>query len=410
MTCGTGRAATLAPSSKLSIRQLLSAVLGTRSAKVSSGPSVHRIRMSRQSSVTVRSNSSARSRVKKVSELVLIANAADGTISALRLHRGDRPRLEVLETTAGLPGCGTFAVDPDRDLVHAAYKGEPPGIATLRLDRATGALTELSRSDVVQGMTYLSLAHGGTLLLGASYGGGLGQVWPVILGEGPARLGEPTAEVRFANLHCVVPAAADQGTVAYFVSLGDDLVAQFTLDADGALTALDRSTVSAPSGSGPRHLVVDDDHAYLVTEFSGEAIRHDRAADGSLTAAESVSIVDPSHGLRHSRIGADPTQEPLIWGADLHRAGRWLITSERNSCELASIPVDDSGRLGEPAHFTPTQRQPRGFNVTADGQFVVSVGEKSTQAELFLVEDDGSLTLLGTAEVGGGPNWVRILG
>lgn len=346
-----------------------------------------------------------------MSELVLIANAADGTISALRLHRGDSPRLEVLETTAGLPGCGTFAVDPDRDLVHAAYKGEPPGIATLRLDRATGALTELSRSDVDQGMTYLSLAHGGTLLLGASYGGGLGQVWPLTHGEGPAHLGEPTAEVRFANLHCVVSAAtADQGTVAYFVSLGDDLVAQFALDADGALTALDPSTVSAPSGSGPRHLVVDGEHAYLVTEFSGEAIRHDRAADGSLTAAESVSIVDPRHGLKHSRLGADPTQEPLIWGADLHRAGRWLITSERNSSELASIPVGPSGRLGEPAHFAPTQRQPRGFNVTADGQFVVSVGERSTQAELLRVGDDGSLTSLGTAEIGSRPNWVRILG
>ena len=346
----------------------------------------------------------------KVSEHVLIANAADGTISALRLHRGDSPRLEVLETTAGLPGCGTFAVDPHRDLVHAAHKGDQPGIATLRLDRATGALTELSRTDVEHGMTYLSLAHDGTVLLGASYGGGLGQVWPVRHGEGPAQLGEPTAEVRFANLHCVVPAAAGQGTVAYFVSLGEDLVAQFALGADGGLTAVDPATVAAPSGSGPRHLVVDGDHAYLVTEFSGEAIHLDRAADGSLTAAESVSIVDPSHGLQHSRLGADPTQEPLIWGADLHRAGRWLITSERSSSELASIPVDPSGRLGESAHFTPTQRQPRGFNVTADGQFVVSVGERSTQAELLRVEDDGSLTSLGTAEIGRGPNWVRILG
>ncbi|WP_256841739.1 lactonase family protein [Ornithinimicrobium cryptoxanthini] len=345
-----------------------------------------------------------------MSELVLIANAGDGSISALRLHRGDSPRLEVLETTSGLPGCGTFAVDPDRDLVHAAYKGDQPGIATLRLDRATGALTALSRTDVEHGMTYLSLAHGGTVLLGASYGGGLGQVWPVVHDEGSARLGEPTAEVRFANLHCVVPASAEQGTVAYFVSLGDDLVAQFTLGTDGALTALDPATVAAPSGSGPRHLVVDGDHAYLVTEFSGEAIRHDRAADGSLSSAESVSIVDPRHGLQHSRLGADPTQEHLIWGADLHRAGGWLVTSERSSSELASIPVDASGRLGAPVHFTPTQQQPRGFNVTSDGRLVVSVGERSTEAELLRVEDDGSLTSLSAAGIGRGPNWVRIVG
>ncbi|QDO88588.1 lactonase family protein [Ornithinimicrobium ciconiae] len=343
-----------------------------------------------------------------MSELILIANADDGSISALRLHRGEAPRLEVLKTTTGLTGCSTFAVDPDRDLVHAAYKGDQPGIATLRLDRTTGALEELSRTASEHSMTYLSLAHEGTVLLGASYGGGSGRAWPV-QHEEQVRLGESTPQVSFANLHCVVPAAAEGGPVAYFVSLGDDLVAQFNLDASGTLTPLDPPTVAAPQGSGPRHLVVDGDHAYLVTEFSGEAIRYDRAADGSLTSGEAVSIVDPRHGLAHSRLGADPVQEHLVWGADLHRAGSWLITSERSSSELASIPVDASGRLGEPAHFAPTQQQPRGFNVTADGRFVVSVGERSTRAELLRVEDDGVLTSLGTAEIGRGPNWVRIL-
>ncbi|MCK0113619.1 lactonase family protein [Ornithinimicrobium sp. F0845] len=343
-----------------------------------------------------------------MSELVLIANAQDGSISALRLHRGEAPRLEVLETTSGLTGCGTFAVDPDRDLVHAAYKGDQPGIATLRLDRTTGALTEVSRRDTEASMTYLSLAHEGTVLLGASYGGGSGHVWPVGHGD-QVRVGEPTARVSFANLHCVVPAGSGGGTVAYFVSLGDDLVAQFSLNASGALTPLDPPTVAAPQGSGPRHLVVDGDHAYLVTEFSGEAVRHARAADGTLSPAEAVGIVDPHHGLAHSRLGADPTQEHLIWGADVHRAGSWLITSERSSSELASVPVDASGRLGQATHFTPTQQQPRGFNVTSDGRLLVSVGERSTRAELLRVEEDGALTSLGTAEIGRGPNWVRIL-
>lgn len=344
-----------------------------------------------------------------MSELVLIANAADGTISALRLHRDGTPGLEVLHTTGKLDGCGTFAVDADRDLVHAAYKGETPGVATLRLDRTTGRLSEVSRREVEDGMTYLSLAHGGTLLLGASYGGGLGQVWPVEHDGDRVEVGGPTARVEFANLHCVVAAEAGAGTVAYFVSLGDDLVAQYVLGADGSLQPLDPPTVAAPGGSGPRHLVVDGQHAYLVTEFSGEAVRLERAADGALTPAESVPVVDPRHGLGHSRLGADPTEEHLVWGADLHRAGRWLITSERSSSELASLPVDASGRLGEAAHFTPTQPQPRGFAVTSDGQLVVSVGERSTRAELLRVEEDGSLTSLGTAGIGSGPNWVRIL-
>ncbi len=73
-------------------------------------------------------------------DLLLIANAGDGTISALRLHREPDPHLEVLATSADLPGCSTFAIDPDHDHVYAAFKGDPPGIATLTLDRETGIL------------------------------------------------------------------------------------------------------------------------------------------------------------------------------------------------------------------------------------------------------------------------------
>lgn len=344
-----------------------------------------------------------------MSQLVLVANAREGSITALRLHRDGVPRLEPLETTGDLPGCGTFAVDAARDLVHAAYKGDPPGVATLRLDRASGALVEVARREVEDPQTYLSLAHGGTVLLGASYAGGSGRVWPVEHAEVRAQLADPTGRIAFANLHCVVPAAAASGTVAYFVSLGDDLVAQYELGGDGDLVPLDPETVAAPQGSGPRHLVVDGAHAWVMTEFSGEVLAFDRAPDGRLSPAGAVDVVDRRHGLRRSRLGADPVAEHLIWGADLHRAGRWLITSERSSSELASVPVDASGRPGEPVAFTPTQPQPRGFVVTADASLVISVGERSTLAELLRVEDDGTLTSLGTAPVGEGPNWVRVV-
>ena len=185
-----------------------------------------------------------------VSELVLIANASDGTISSLRLHRGESPRLEVLTTTEGLTGCGTFAVDTRR-----------------------------------------------TLLLGASYGGNVGGTWPVRVDTEPDAgpdsqpgLGEPVARIEHRNLHCVVPSDAPEGTdsaptVAYFVALGDDLIAQYSVESDGALTPLDPPTVAAPAGSGPRHLLLDGDNAYLVTEYSGELIRFARGSDGALRTA-----------------------------------------------------------------------------------------------------------------------------
>jgi 6-phosphogluconolactonase len=340
-----------------------------------------------------------------MSELLLIANAGDGTISALRLHRDPDPRLEVLATSADVPDCGTFAVDAARDLVFAAYKGDPPGIATLRLDRESGVLTEVTRREVSDSMAYLSLAGGGSALLGASYGGGFGAVWPV---QGES-LGEPHSRFTHRNLHCIIAVEADDAEHVYAVSLGDDLVAQFVMDADGGLSPLDPAVVHAPEGSGPRHLVVEGTAAFLMTEFSGEVMRFDVDEDGTLRLAEAVDVVNPAAGLEHSRIGADPQEEGLVWGADVHRAGDYLITSERSSSQLTVTRLSEAGRLGEVVGFTDTEQVPRGFDVSADGRFVVAVGEESTHAQLLRLEPDGRLEPVDRVRIGAGANWVRFV-
>lgn len=340
-----------------------------------------------------------------MSDLLLIANAGDGTISTLRLHREPEPRLEVLATSGDVPGCGTFAVDAKRDLVFAAVKGDPPGITTLRLDRDSGRLTEVGRREVSDSLAYLSLAGGGRSLLGASYGGDVGAVWPV---EGKA-LGEPHSHFTHRNVHCIIAVPTTAGERVYAVALGDDLIAQFAMGDDGRLTPLDPPTSPAPDGSGPRHLVVEGTSAYLVTEYSGEAIRYDVAEDGTLHRAEAVDVVNPTAGLAHSRMGADPQEEHLIWGADVHRAGGFLVTSERSSSQLTVIRLSPAGRLGEVVGYTDTERVPRGFHVTADGGFVVAVGEESTHAQLLRLDPEGALTEVDRVTIGAGANWVRFV-
>ena len=323
-----------------------------------------------------------------MSEVVLTANPGEGTISALRLDRA-AGQLVPLATSGELPGCGTFVIDEPHDLVYAAYKGDSPGVATLRLDRATGELTELSRSGTGGSLTYLCLAHEGRFLLGVSYGAGHGWVWPVSQGVvGPA--------------------------------MGEDLIAQFHLSPDGILSPLEPLVAPAPRGSGPRHLSLDGENAYLVTEFSGVAIRYEVAPHGPLTPAESVDVLIPGSGLAPSAFGWDPGAAALIWGADIWRAGRWLaprriaeqLLRDRDGvCRIARpkpcTAVD--GRLGEPAAYSPTELQPRGFTVTADGAYVIVVGERSAHAALSRLESDGSLTLLDRVAVGAGANWVRVV-
>lgn len=341
--------------------------------------------------------------------LVLVANSGDGTISTFR-HEQDA--LERIAVTGGVSGCSTFSIDRERDLVHAAVKpasdDEHPGILTLSLDRTTGELTARSRLDLPdEGMTYLALTRDGTALLGASYGGGYGIVCPVTDGV----VGASVARIAFPNLHSVLPGA--DGRFAYFVSLGADLVAQYALGDDLALVPLEPETVAAPAGSGPRHLVLneDQDALYVLTEFSGEVLHYARdTATGTLELRDAAAAFDPSADLAHSRFGVDPRANHLIWGADLHFGddGRRLWASERTESTLAAVTVDSDGSVTAPVRFTMTEQQPRGFALSPDGSFLIAAGERSTTVSLYAVDGD-RLALLQQTETGHGANWVRFV-
>lgn len=337
------------------------------------------------------------------STLILVGNAKAGTISVLRLAGA---ALTPLADNRVGAGCGTFAVDHARDLVHSAVKEPAPAIVTLRLDHATGTLTEVGRRTVPDPLAYLSLTRDGSLLLGASYHGGWGASWPVADGS----VGEEAARVQHANIHCVVPDSA--GRHAYWVSLGEDLIAQTAIADGGALTPLDPATVAAPAGSGPRHLVLaaGEESAYLVTEFSAEVIRLERnPATGTLDLAESVPIDDPDAGLAHSRFGAEPLKENLKWGADVHVAGfgAYLLATERTASTVAVVKLEPAGLLGGVVGLVPTEQQPRGFAVAPDGRHVVMAGEASGSVTLYELSEDGDLIERDRHETGAGANWVR---
>lgn len=330
-----------------------------------------------------------------MNSLVLVANAAEGTISTLSLQ-GET--LAELAVSAVGDGCSAFVVDHARDLLYVAVAD---AVVTMRLDRASGSLSEVSRRDDAGQMVSLDLAHDGTVLVGASYNGGYTTGWNVADGV----LGEPVARFDHANAHCVLV----DGDVVYVASLGDDLVAQYRISRDAVLSPLDPATVAGPEGSGPRHITVSGSNAYMVTEFSAEAIRFDVAAGGTLTRAESVRFDDPAAELKHSRFGADPLAGHLRWGADVHVAGNYLLCSERTASTITSIALDADGHLREVAAITPVPTQPRGFGVSDDGTLMVAVGERSPDAVLFRVADDGSLVELDRAKVGGKARWVRFV-
>lgn len=336
--------------------------------------------------------------------LVLIGNAKDGTISSFDLTAGVLNPLG--RSDVGAPGL-PLAVDQARGLVYAG-SSDPIGISVLRLDAASGTLSAAAHHRAQGAPTYLKLSSDGRLLFSASYHAGLGEVWQVASDGTLTPAGEP---ISYPNLHSV-QLSSDDG-FAYFVSLRDDLVAQYAVARDGGLVPLDPPTVGAPTGSGPRHIVLDaaETSVYVVTEYSGEALHYRRdPVSGLLEKSSWATCIPTDRGLSHSRFGANPRQEELIWGSDLHLdgSGRKLYCAERTRGTITAVEVAEDGSLGEATAHSDVVTQPRGFTVLPTGDLLVA-SEIDRVAGRYRPDADGALTLVEIHEVGLGANWIEVI-
>ena len=59
---------------------------------------------------------------------------------------------------------------------------------------------------------------------------------------------------------------------------------------------------------------------------------------------------------------------------------------------------------------TPTEKQPRGFNIDPKGRFMVVTGEKSDTISVYALDaGSGALKFLSKHPTGKGANWVEIV-
>lgn len=334
--------------------------------------------------------------------LALVANSKDGTITTLRLADGTLTEVATTSVAPGLP----LAVDRARGLVYAGTS-EPRGVTVLRMD-PSGSLTTLGSYPAQGASVYLTLSSDGGLLYSASYHDHLGEAWRVAEDGSLTPVGEPIPR---QNMHSVQLSADDR--FAYFVSLREDLVAQFAVGDDGALTPLEPPTATAPEGSGPRHLIFDaaQTSLYVNTEYSGEALRYDRdPSTGVLTAAEAVTNIPTDRGLSHSRFGAKPREEDLIWCSDLRLStdGRRLFSAERTRGTITAVDVAADGTLGAATAHSDVVAQPRHFVVLPDDSLLVA-SEIDRVVALYRPDADGALTEIARHDVGLGANWIEIV-
>jgi 6-phosphogluconolactonase len=349
-----------------------------------------------------------------------VSNAEDGEIGMYTmqadgtLQPGQRFKAEKLV----MP----MALSPDKRFLIAAVRSKPYKALSFSIDPKSGALSQVGTGPLAESFPYISLDRTGKFLLGASYGGNVVGVNPV---SSDGRVGEPLQTVPTArNAHAI---RVDNTNRFVFVPhLGTDQVFQFMFDQQsGRLSANTPPLVQLKQGTGPRHLVVSADNrfVYLLNELTGTVTTLSLDGNtGLLKELDSVAVLPPDSklvpGVPRGAVGTPgANQAPRntdndIWAADLHLTpnGRFLYASERTSSTIGAFRVDGaSGKLTFVAS-TPTEKQPRGFNIDPSGRFVVVSGEQSDMIASYAIDpDSGALKPIGRYPTGKGANWVEIV-
>ena len=87
-----------------------------------------------------------------------------------------------------------------------------------------------------------------------------------------------------------------------------------------------------------------------------------------------------------------------------------VAAASATSNTIAAFSVD--GAAGKLTYLssTPTEKQPRGFQVDPKGRYLVATGEKSDTISVYAIDAaNGSLKLLNRYATGKGSNWVEIV-
>ena len=345
--------------------------------------------------------------------LVYVSNGQDGDIGSYLMRPDGTLEPQVRIAAAG--AVGPLAVSPDHRFLYAACRTQPYTVRAYAIDRATGALSFLAASPLVESFAYIALDRTGRFLLGASYSAHLVSVNAI---EDDGRVAAAPLQVLPVgrNAHSI---RVDESNRFVFVpALGTDQVFQFTFDAQtGRLASNTPAIVPVTPGTGPRHFVTarDNRFVYVLSELLATVTTF--ALDGEtglLTEVGIASALPPDTSLVPGKPGGPvPRTERDVWAADIHLApdGRFIYISERTTSTIVMLSVD--GASGRPAYVstTATERQPRGFAIDPSGGFMVVTGEKSETISVHALDPaTGEPRFLARYPGGRGASWVEIVG
>jgi 6-phosphogluconolactonase len=264
-------------------------------------------------------------------------------------------------------------------------------VAAYRIDPSDGSLTFVNRQPAAGGRpTYVRLDGSGRFVLAANYGSGNVNLYPLddqqkLLpmsdlhhhsGSGPNRERQDGP-----HPHCIMQDAHNR--YVFVPDLGIDQVVVYKLDLVNQ-KLIPHDSVSAPAGSGPRHIVFhpNGSFAYVVNELDATvSVFRYQADEGKLTALQhEPSLPDDFKG--------ENTAAEIRISPD----GHYLYMSNRGADNITVFQVDpEQGTIERVGSVDCGGRTPRNFNLSPDGRFLVCGNQDSDNVVVFRIDPQNGI-------------------
>lgn len=326
-------------------------------------------------------------------------------IYAVKLD-GETGVLSAPELVAELSNPEFLALHPDGRHLYALTRVDTPerkavgAVTGFTLEAAAGVkLTPLNTEATGRGqLCHIAVDATGRQVLVAAYGdpyvasfplladGRVGSVASVIPHTGPLGPQKDRQEKPHAHSFTVSP----DNRYAFAADLGVDRVFTYDLHpADGTIAPHDPAFTALPPGAGPRHTKFSPDgkHFYILSELGGTvtACRYD-AGRGVMEPFQTISTLPTGYLGRHS------ASEIRV-----HPSGRFVYTANRVHNSIAVFARNPTtGELTLVEHVPTGGDQPRNFNLTPDGAWLLCAHQTTDNLVVFKVDaESGRLAPMG---------------
>ena len=293
----------------------------------------------------------------------------------------------------------TIVAHPEEPILYISTnvgeEGNSPG-ARITLD-TKGSYKSHTPLTLEHGYAYLSLDRENRFLLGADYGGGHIDVYPLDKDGEPGRRVAYLDEGRKAA-HAVLLSPDNRFVYIPYVK-DSNAIFQYAFDnTSGALTALDPHNANPPEGTGPRHIAYHPTLPYVYfsnEQGLGASVYKRDLASGQLTLRQVVEVVPPNKRPKSGGSASDCFLSP---------DGKFLFTGQRSGDETA-LPnginryrVNADGSLKH-LGLTPTGEIPWGLAFSPDGNVLLATAFRSGLLHAFRLTAQGDLIPVATLPI-----------